>query len=522
MLKKATFHSKSDYCEYQEADVGFPYIESFCQAIEIYTGSIEYFNPKAFEYRGAYLRYAIERYLYFFFLHNARLNESFREWISGEDPAINRTLSGVERNLALCLCGAKLKREDLSRGFSQRMNFNSGAFYLRSLMWKFTYASYAQFFRKSYLKSEIGADILIYVPAEKFFGYLSKITKALPFSFSYLVDISNSDMVCFLIKQKLPYIDSSKIRLNIERKYLNTLPKELSEFRSLFYWYDTLHGVLSSIRPRCVVVAEGNAPGDELINQACKQLAIPVICLQHGWSFIVHNGFRNMTYTKMLTWGKGFSDLLQVYNPKQNFVVVGNHSIDQEVTVLNKGSFFDSNAVVFFLQVPSMLITQECWNEFFGLIVWTAAEFANVPVLVREFPVRPLTKRLRRELECYSNVRLVSRRIYPLSEVLQQSQIAISICSSTILESIASGVLPIVFNMTTMPRFFPDVEAVGAGLEVKTPQEARDAISRCLNDNNYRKQFVPGIKSFQEKYFYKNDGNAYQRITQEIVSTVKD
>ena len=521
-MKNKDSRIKSGFCKKLEGDLGFQYIEAFCHAVEVYVSSLEAFNPKVFEYHGAYLRYAVERYLYFYFLKNVRLYSCFREWVnSSRTTFINKTLAGVERNLALCLCGIKLTPENAAIRFRHRMNFNSFAFYLRFLMWKWAYSPFAHLFRIDGPKRNTGVDILIYVPAEKFIRYLSKITEALPFSFSYFVDNSNSTIASFLINQKLPFIDSSKLKFKIERNNLNTLPKELAEFRGLFLWYDCLHGALSLLRPRCVVIAEGNGPGDELINQACKQLSIPVICLQHGWAPIVHNGFRNMTYTKMLTWGQGFSELLQPYNFKQNFTAVGSHIIEQESAGVDKNASFAPKAISFFIQVPSRLINEECWNEFFKLIVWTAAEFEHVAVLVREFPVSPLPRKLRKELERYPNVKFMSRRLYSLSEVLKQSQLAISIISSAILESIAAGVLPIIFNMTTMPRFFPDIEASGAGLEVKSPQAARDAISRCLTDKNYRNQFEPGMKSFQEKYFYKNDGKAVERITQEIVSIVK-
>jgi len=520
-MKNKDYRIKSDFCKKLEGDFGFQYLEAFCHALEVYLSSLEAFNPKAFEYRGAYLRYAVERYLYFYFVKNVRLYSCFREWVSSRTTFVNKTLAGVERNLALCLCGIKLTPENATIRFRHRMNFNSLSFYLRFLIWKWAYSPFAHFFRIAGPKRHNGVDILIYVPAKKFVRYLSKITEILPFSFSYLVDNSNSNIASFLINQKLPFIDSTKLKFKTVRNNLNTLPKELTEFRTLFFWYDCLHGALSLLRPRCVVIAEGNGPGDELMNQACKQLSIPVICLQHGWSFIVHNGFRNMTYTKMLTWGEAFSELLQPYNFKQNFVAVGSHIIEQDSAGVDKSASFAPKAISFFLQVPSRLINEECWNEFFKLIVWTAVEFEHVAVLVREFPISPLPKQLRKELNKYPNIKMRSSRKYPLLEVLKESQLVISICSSTIFESIAAGVLPIIFNMTSMPKFFPDIEAAGAGIEVKNPQAARDAIRRCLTDNNYRKQFEPGMKLFQEQYFYKNDGKAAERIMQEIVSIIK-
>jgi len=519
-MKKKNSCTSTDFCKKLEGDLGFPYIEAFCRALELYLDSLEAFNQKIFEYRGVYSRYAIERYLYFAFMNNTRLYSFFNEWKNGKMPSFNKARSGIERNLALCLCGKKVTSQDIAIKFKQRVNLNSLFVCGRLLAWRWSYYL-GRFFTATRPQNNNRADVLIYIPSKKFIPYLSAITRILPFSFSYFIDNSNSKMVNFFRKKSLPFIDSRKLNISLGDKQKKCLPKELVAFRGLAFWYDWLYESVKILRPSCVIVVEGNAPGDELMNQTCKQLSIPIICLQQGWASIIHNGFRNMSFTKMLTWGEGFSELLQPYNPKQNLVAVGNHIIGQESVGMSEDTSFVSKAISFFLQVPTRLINEECWNEFFKLIVWTAVEFKHVPILVREFPVGPLSKQLKKELNKYPNINMRSSWQYPLGEVLKESQLAISICSSTIIESIAVGVLPIIFNMTSMPKIFPDIEAICAGLEVKTPQAARDAINRCLTDRNYREQFDSGMKLFQEKYFYKNDGKAVNRIAQEIASVIR-
>ena len=56
---------------------------------------------------------------------------------------------------------------------------------------------------------------------------------------------------------------------------------------------------------------------------------ISCLCIQQGWSPIVHNGFRNMSFSAMLTWGEGFAELLRPHNPAQRFVVTGSPVFDR-------------------------------------------------------------------------------------------------------------------------------------------------------------------------------------------------
>jgi len=493
-------------------DLNFKFYEVFCRAVEEFTHGMESTDPAVFKYRGANLKYAIERNLYFDFINNKRLFDCFSRASIDHSKINSRMFTLLER--------------DFSRYLSQKAGTpkNKGLFFLRIIHIEYFLPKLRNFvWRLAYLLlpknpkiNNVNFDVLFYVANNRFAKYIEPIIKSFPLSYAFLIDRSNIKLKAYLKRKNLLFIDSRKLQLRLDKAIWKL---KYTEFLHLKFWFDQLFNSLAQLNPKCVFVVEGNAQQDELMNQACKQLSIPIICLQHGWSPIIHNGFRNMSYTKMLTWGDGFSKLLQSYNPAQKFIEVGNHIIKFKAG--NSKNDSDRKAICFFLQMTTRLISKECWNEYLKLIEWVAREFSNLPVIIREHAVAPLPEGKRNDLKKIPNIFFKSGQEYPLINVLDECFLTVSICSSTILESIAAGVLPIIFNMTSMPKFFPDIEAAGAGLEVKSPKEAQEAITRYLTDKNYRKQFEPGMRSFQGKYFYKNDGKAAERITQEIVSIIK-
>src|SRR5207245_2731811 len=98
-----------------------------------------------------------------------------------------------------------------------------------------------------------------------------------------------------------PFRDWTDLPPTVER-----VTDALANFGDVIESYDRFHDAVFHLRPACLVVVEGNAPQDETINQACAQLGIPTVCVQQGWSPVLHNGFRNMSYTRMTVWGQGF------------------------------------------------------------------------------------------------------------------------------------------------------------------------------------------------------------------------
>jgi hypothetical protein len=278
---------------------------------------------------------------------------------------------------------------------------------------------------------------------------------------------------------------------------------------------DRFERVLERVRPDRVVVIEGNAPTDEVMNQACRRAGIPCICLQQGWSPIVHPGFRNMTYSTMAVWGQGFRDLLAPANPLQDFAVTGSHMLeagagqgDAELARELAGR----RAAGFFLQSTSPVIDPRHLDELRGLATRVAGELPDAAVVVREHPGSPLEQSARAELQRLPNVVWAPADRYGLRAVLGTVSATVSIYSTTLVESAALGVPPVVLGVTSMERYSPDLEALGAGVQARDAGQAFVAVRRLLTEPGAREPFRPGMDRVSQELFAGLDGRALDRV----------
>lgn len=497
-----------------KVDLGFEYAQRLCQAIEAFTGDLEERDPGAFEYRGANLKYAVERDLYINFVNSLRLMHIFSEVESGRTPASVEATSELERSLALHLVGSVLSPSQIKVESSGDVPPRHLLRRIRSWAGRRALPQLQRIRPAPALPERESVTVLIHVIHQKFIRYLLTVTGRLSVPFAYLL-VQRRGLEPFLTEQGLPFIDAMGL---FRPPVMGREGAMLSHFPQITGLYDRLYASLEHIRPKCMVLVEGNAFHDEVANQVCKKLGIPTVCLQQGRSPFIHSGFRNMTFSKMLVWGQGFADLLQPFNPGQEFAVVGSHVVvDAQMSSLLPDTR-DQKAICFFLQSPSQLIRHESFDELLDLAKAVAAEWKDVPILVREHPSFPLPGERRAELSNFPNVLLTPPGEYPVAEVLRASRLTVSIYSTTILESIAAGVLPLIFNVTSLPAYSPDVHAAGAGIEVKSLEAALHVVRRVLSDPTYLQGFGPAMKRLGDHYFYRDDREPVDRIVDEIMS----
>jgi hypothetical protein len=287
----------------------------------------------------------------------------------------------------------------------------------------------------------------------------------------------------------------------------------VADMPEVAFQFDRFSRALEQVGPQRVVVIEGNAPTDEVLNQAAKAAGMPCACLQQGWSPIVHPGFRNMSYEAMSIWGAGFRDVLTPYNPSQQFVVTGSHMLEQT----RAGSGLTAQlggrpAVGFFLQGTSPVIEPAHLDALNRLALRTADELPGVAVVVREHPGAPLPARDRDELALRENVVFAPPSTAGLRDVLDAVSVAVSIYSTTLVEAAALGVIPLIFAVTSLERYLPDLAAIGAGVEVRSEEAAFAELRRLVTDADARREFEPGMGSIRDDYFAGLDGHATERV----------
>lgn len=217
---------------------------------------------------------------------------------------------------------------------------------------------------------------------------------------------------------------------------------------------NTIARYMAALKPRVLVCMDGCQTEYEMAALFCRQLGIPSVCMQQGWPSMLHEGFHDMPYMHFLTWGRAFSRLWQKRNPKVKFTDTGYlYNVKTEGT---------HSAITFFMQAPVFLLTDEYLGRMYQLVAVVAERYADRIVLVREHPeYRADSQRLKQWAEL-PNVRIVSRT--PLADVYADTRIAVSCFSSSLMESVAHGCVPLSFCPTTGARYSPDIEAEGLGL----------------------------------------------------------
>ena len=259
------------------------------------------------------------------------------------------------------------------------------------------------------------------------------------------------------------------------------------------YWpemalrFDTFRHILAREAPGAVMMTEGNQPDDEILARAAETLGVRSICIQQGWSPVIHAGFRSMQYSDFCVWGPEFADLLQPENPNQHFAITGSHRIEPASVVAGQ----DKRAIAFFLQNNSLTITLRAWREMLEFVHWTAFTWPDHEVLVREHPASPLTAQEQAALARLPNIVLCPPAATPLDALLRRSGIAVAFFSTTLIEALAYDAVPLIINITGAPHYVPDLAAMGVGIEVKDFDGARTAMTRLCADLTPERTHIP-------------------------------
>ena len=253
--------------------------------------------------------------------------------------------------------------------------------------------------------------------------------------------------------------------------------------------FDTFRRILEREAPGAVMMTEGNQPDDEILARAAETLGVRSICIQQGWSPVIHAGFRSMQYSDFCVWGPEFADLLQPENPNQHFAVTGSHRLEPTPIPPDQ----DKRTIAFFLQNNSLMITPRAWREMLEFVRWTAVTWPDREVLVREHPASPMTAEEQAALTALPNIALSPSATVPLDAMLRRSGIAVAFFSTTLIEALAYNAVPLIINITGAPHYVPDLAAMGVGIEVKDFDGARAAMTRLGTDPTPVRERIPAI-----------------------------
>lgn len=488
---------------------GYDYIMSLCSAIETFCDGEEKRRGGTFIYQGANLRRAAEMALYRSLYESKSLFQSFALWQSGNLPASISLPSTIEKELFCSMTGISEEKVTIKSQRSIKSRMKPA---LSALLRGAGIGHLAKAVRQSYnacLQKKPGQAALFYVSNDRFVKYAKPLGVALGSPTSFITH--NPGTLRYLKRSHVPHIDLAMRGYCIERwTQKGSLLKDLG----LIERFDILSDSIRRTRPRTVVVIEGNASQDEIVNQICKKEHIPCICIQQGWSPVIHTGFRKMSYSKMLVWGDGFADLLAPYNPDQRFITTGSHMLEANA----KPAREDIKTITFFFQATTRLLDEKSWQEFVHLAIAVAEDHKDLTVAVREHPARPLRAQDKQALAAMQNVRFMNSDKYSIDAVMQETDLSVSVYSTTILESIAAGIVPVICNVTSLPRYCPDIAQALAGIEAESVEEARAAINSFLKSPGALKTHRKAMEAFKSNFFSGNKEIALRNIITEIGS----
>lgn len=204
--------------------------------------------------------------------------------------------------------------------------------------------------------------------------------------------------------------------------------------------------------------------------EICTARGGDTVCYQQGWPAFMHAGFVDMPYKRMVTWGDEFNRLWHKYNPRTECLTGG-----YPYPIAADGSH---HCVTFFLQEPYFVSSHRMVWQMYDLIVATARRYPDMTIQYRLHPESQIDSHIRHRLDSLPNI--VDATDRPLHEVYASTRVAVSHYSSTIMECLAHGCCPLVFNPTPRWRYTPDLEAEAIGFISTTPDEFFDRLPRAI------------------------------------------
>jgi hypothetical protein len=460
-------------------------------AIMALMGRVRRECPAQTRFRGMDLSHAFEAMLYFSSIHNPGL--------------VGLHANPRDRHAAKLLGGSSARLLAMN-GFAQGAAFRAVA--KRDRIGKIYHAMKRIVFRSAALPSvaqegpATEAPILFFVRSARFARYFCPIADGLKGRCAFMIPGEDEALRALLSEWSIPVL-----RYHVATRPHGTMGALLAHCSP--YLAAIAEGIelpLAQSQARLVVVPEGNSPEDEIVNCVAHKRGLRTACLQQGWSPIVHPGFCNLSYDEFLVWGDGFAELLAPYNPGQRFRAVGNHQLRFHAREGRSGVLF------FFQGFENWLGGRESAEAMLELAERVADADPATPVFLRPHPVVPFPDDVLARLSQRSNIHVEPSSQVALADAFTKARVSVSTYSTTILESIAAGTVPIIFNTTSMPRYWPDVDAAGAGLEIRDIDEAESAVRRLLMDQAFFDSFAAPMATFAARFFQATGDTALAAI----------
>jgi hypothetical protein len=273
--------------------------------------------------------------------------------------------------------------------------------------------------------------------------------------------------------------------------------------------YRSFNSFIKRIKPSAVFVIEGDAPYHIAISNSCNALGIKNYCLQWG---LIHKTaartrFSSMDFTGFLTWGSFFTDQLKCYNPKQKFVEIGHLNFSFKNA--------EGDAIIFLDQGSSNpSIDQSHFQEYHEIIL-NFARNTDYKIIVRPHPNHDLCEVLRANLLQHDVE--ISNHKTSLSHDLSHSKVAVSIMSSSLLDALINGIIPVSFRYDQLEEYPFPLNQLKIGLESSCPSEIFNFINSIMRQPSLHEVHQKRLGQHAMNLFAQNSLKQKKQILTELL-----
>ena len=294
----------------------------------------------------------------------------------------------------------------------------------------------------------------------------------------------------------------------LKEMYYN--PFLYDNFPQVYHYFNTFAQLLHMLQPCCTILLEGCHYQQEIIAIISKNLSIPSICIQQGWPSLLHSCFRNMQYDCFFTWGDLFSYLWKRFNPIPNFVSTGYmyHILPSK----------EKRYVTFFLQGPLGISDKMYFRALLDFLLQCAVLFPTQDFCVKAHPEYRISDDYKARLNRHGNIKDVSDE--PIDEIYAETVLVVSHFSSCLMEGIAHGCIPFVFDPTYESRYTPDIEKMELGIIADSIEDAVTKMETFLSDSFQREHFFKKMNELQNDLFTSYGDDTIRRMVEYIKNII--
>ncbi|MDH5573114.1 MAG: hypothetical protein OEY89_15240, partial [Gammaproteobacteria bacterium] len=219
--------------------------------------------------------------------------------------------------------------------------------------------------------------------------------------------------------------------------------------------YGMHYTALVKQRPSVLLFAEGTSMEDEIVALAAKNLGVPTVRLQSGRAGILHSGYRQMCFDKMLCWGHGFVERFKKYSPDPEYVITGSPLMDHARLGGSVSRANSSHTISIFTQPVSSYISENDYGQLVELAGELIRKDVRINLVIRKHPADMLDVFDALQDKFPLRIKMSNPETQSLAEVLHSSVGAVGFFSTTLSEATAYGVIPIILKLRDQHSVFP-------------------------------------------------------------------